>query len=185
MNPALVGVAVAVIAGAVVASSARNARTAIFGLVLTMVGAPLLADPLAPPLGLAARLVGAVLAGYLLWVAARGHRVLTTGSLVGWPTEAFLAIAAAVVGFGSHGLGAPAAGPPLAAAAGFALAALSVLPVVNGRDVLRIGIGLALLLGGALLDDDRPVPQRSEGRRCEMRPHDGRLGLGDHGDVEH
>jgi hypothetical protein len=39
----------------------------------------------------------------------------------------------------------------LAAAAGFALAALAVLPVVTGRDILRIGIGLSLLLGGALL----------------------------------
>ena len=151
MNPALAGVALAVIIGAVVAGSARNARTAVLGLLLAMVGLPLLADPPAAPLALAARLVAAVLAGYLLWIAARGIGIRTGGSLVGWPTDAFLAIAGAVVGYGSHGLGAPAAGPPLAAAAGFALAALSVLPVVHGRDVLRIGIGLALLLGGALL----------------------------------
>lgn len=151
MNPALAGVAIAVIVGAVMAGSARNARTAVLGLVVTMVGAPLVADPPAAPLGLAARLVGAVLAGYLLWVAARDIRLRTGGSLVGWPTEAFLAIAGAVVGYGSHGLGAPAAGPPIASAAGFALAALSVLPVVNGRDVMRIGLGLGLLLGGALL----------------------------------
>jgi hypothetical protein len=151
VNPALAGVALAVIVGAIVAGSARNARTAIFGLVVTMVGVPLLADPPAVPLGLAARLVAAVLAGYLLWIAARGNRVRTGGSLLGWPTDAFLAIGAAVVGYGSHGLGAPAAGPPLAAAAGFALAALSVIPVVNGRDILRIGLGLGLLLGGALL----------------------------------
>ena len=58
---------------------------------------------------------------------------------------------AAVVGYGSQGLGAPAAGPELAAAAGFALAALAVLPVVTGRDILRVGIGLMLLLSGALL----------------------------------
>jgi hypothetical protein len=151
VNPALLGVALAVVVGAVVAGSARNARTAIFGLVITMVGVPLLADPIAAPLALAARLVAAVLAGYLLWIAARGHNIRTGGSLVGWPTDAFLAIAAATVGYGSHGLGAPAAGPPLAAAAGFALAALAVLPVVTGRDILRIGLGLGLLLGGALL----------------------------------
>ena len=95
--------------------------------------------------------MAAVLAGYLLWIATRGPRVRTGGSLVGWPTETFLAIAAATVGYGSHGLGAPAAGPALAAAAGFALAALAVLPVVTGRDILRIGLGLGLLLGGALL----------------------------------
>ena len=47
VNPALAGVALAVVVGAVVAGSARNARTAILGLVVTMVGAPLLADPLA------------------------------------------------------------------------------------------------------------------------------------------
>ena len=151
MNPALAGVALAVVVGAVIAGSARNARTAIFGLVITMVGVPLLADPVAAPLPLAARLVAAVLAGYLLWIATRGPRVRTGGSLVGWPTETFLAIAAATVGYGSHGLGAPAAGPALAAAAGFALAALAVLPVVTGRDILRIGLGLGLLLGGALL----------------------------------
>jgi hypothetical protein len=151
VNPALLGVALAVIIGAVVACSARNARTAVLGLVLTMVSAPFLADPPAAPLGLAARLVAAVLAGYLLWVAARGVGIRTGGSLVGWPTDAFLAIAGGVVGYGSQGLGAPAAGPPLAAAAGFALAALSVLPVVHGRDVLRIGLGLGLLLNGALL----------------------------------
>ena len=92
-----------------------------------------------------------MLAGYLLWIATRGDRVRTRGSLVGWPTDAFLAVAAAVVGFGSHGLGAPAAGPPLAAAAGFALAALAILPVLTGRDILRLGLGLCLLLGGALL----------------------------------
>ncbi|MFL5668021.1 MAG: hypothetical protein ACJ77U_01410 [Chloroflexota bacterium] len=151
MNPALAGVALAVVVGAVVAGSARNARTAIFGLVVVMVGVPILADPLPDPLALAARLVAAVLAGYLLWVAARGHRVRTGGSLVGWPTDIFLAMGAAVVGYGSQGLGAPAAGPELAAAAGFALAALAVLPVVNGRDILRVGIGLMLLLSGALL----------------------------------
>lgn len=151
MNPALVGVALAVVVGAVIAGSAGNARTAIFGLVVTMVGVPILADPAPAPLALAARLVAAVLAGYLLWVATRGDRVRTSGSLVGWPTDAFLAAAATIVGFGSHGLGAPAAGPPVAAAAGFALAALAVLPVVTGGDVLRIGLGLCLLLGGALL----------------------------------
>ena len=151
MNPALVGVALAVVIGAVVAGSARNARTAIFGVVVTMVGVPLIADPIPTPLASIARLVGAVLAGYLLWIATRGDRVRTQGSLVGWPTDAFLALAAGIVGYGSHGLGAPAAGPPMAAAAGFALAALAVLPVVTGRDILRIGLGLCLLLGGALL----------------------------------
>jgi hypothetical protein len=151
VNPALAGVALAVAVGALVAGSARNARTAILGLVVTMVAAPVLADPLPGSLGLAARLVAAILAGYLLWVATRGPRLRTGGSLVGWPTDAFLAAAAAVVGYGSHGLGAPAAGPALASAAGFALAALAIVPIVTGRDVLRVGLGLGLLISGALL----------------------------------
>jgi len=151
VNPALAGVALAVVLGAVVAGSARNARAAILGLVVTMVGAPLLAEPAAAPAALAARLGAALLAGYLLWIATRGHNVRTAGSPLGWPTDAFVAIAGAAVGYGSHGLGAPTAGPAVASAAGFALAALAVLPVVTGRDILRVGIGLVLLLGGALL----------------------------------
>lgn len=151
MNPALAGVALAVVIGAVVAASAHNARAAILGLVVTLVGAPAIADPPAAALGLAARLVGALLAGYLLWIATRGHNVRTAGSRIGWPTEAFVAAAGAVVGYGSHGLGAPAAGPALASAAGFALAAIAMLPVVTGRDILRVGLGLSLLIAGALL----------------------------------
>ena len=55
------------------------------------------------------------------------------------------------MGYGTHGLGAPGLGPPLAQAAGFALAALAVAPLVTGRDLVRIGLGLLLLTHGALL----------------------------------
>ncbi len=151
MNPALAGVALAVVLGAVVAASARNARTAVLGLVLAMVGGSFLADPLPGSLGLAARLVGSVLGGYLLWIAARGTDARTGGSRLGWPADLLVAAAAAVAGYGSHGLGAPAGGPALAQAAGFALAALAVAPLVNGGDILRVGIGLNLLVGGTIL----------------------------------
>ena len=151
MNPALAGVALAVVIGAVVAGSARNARTAILGLVAVLLFGPFLADPTAQPLGLAARLVGATLSGYLLWVAARGGGVWTGGSLLGWPVELLVAASAAAVGYGSHGLGAPPLGPALAQAAGFALAALSIAPIANGRDVVRVGTGLLLLVSGAIL----------------------------------
>jgi hypothetical protein len=151
VNPALAGVALAVLLGAVVAVSARTSRTALLGLVVAMLGAAFLADPLPQSLGLAVRLVGAVLAGYLLWIAGRDPGTRTGGSRLGWPAELLIAAAAAVVGFGSHGLGAPAGGPALAQAAGFALAALSVAPLFNGRDVLRIGLGAVLLTTGAIL----------------------------------
>jgi hypothetical protein len=151
VNAALAGVALTVVVGAVIAGSARNARTAILGLVAVLLFSPFLADPTAQPLGLAARLVGATLSGYLLWVAARGGGVWTGGSRLGWPVELLVAVAAAAVGYGSQGLGAPPLGPALAQAAGFALAALSITPIANGRDVVRVGTGLLLLMSGAIL----------------------------------
>jgi hypothetical protein len=157
MNPILAIVALAVVGGAVVVVAARDTRTVLLALVVTLVASPLLADPLSAPLGLAARLVGAILATYLLWVVARdrGEASLlpspTEGSRIGWPAEILVAAAAAVVGFAAHGLGAPAGGPPLASAAGFAVAALALTPVVTGRDVVRVGTGLLLLIDAALL----------------------------------
>jgi hypothetical protein len=151
VNPALAGVALAVVLGAVVAVSARNARTAVLGLVLSLIGGAFLAEPLPDSTGLAARLIGTVLGGYLLWIAARGVDARTGGSRLGWPVELLIAAAAAVVGYGSHGLGAPALGPALAQAAGLGMVALAVAPILNGRDILRVGIGLILLTGGATL----------------------------------
>jgi hypothetical protein len=151
VNPALAGVALAVVIGAVVACSARNARTAILGLVAVLLFSAFLTEPSASPLGLAARLVGATLAGYLLWIAARGGGVWTGGSRLGWPADFLVAGAAAVAGYGSHGLGAPALGPSLAQAAGFAIAALAIIPLANGRDIVRVGTGLLLLINGAML----------------------------------
>ena len=75
----------------------------------------------------------------------------TSGSRIGWPAEILVAAAAAVVGFAAHGLGAAAGGPPLASAAGFAVATLAVVPVATGRDVIRVGTALVLLLDAALL----------------------------------
>ena len=155
MNPVLGAVAAVVVAGAVVAVSARDGRLAVVGLAATLVFAPLLGTPLDAPLGLAASLAGGILAAYLLWIAVRGGG-MTGGSRLGWPTEALLAGAAFVVGLGTHGLGAPALGPVEGQAAGFALAALAVVPVATGRDVVRIGIGLFLLLAGGAARARRP-----------------------------
>jgi hypothetical protein len=119
--------------------------------MLVLVGGAFLADPLPDSLGLAARIVGAVLGGYLLWIAARGLDARTGGSRLGWPAELLIAAGAAIVGYGSHGLGAPAAGPDLAQAGGFAVAALAIAPIVNGHDILRVGVGLNLLVGGMVL----------------------------------
>lgn len=165
MTPALTGVAIAVVLGGVIAVSARTPRTAVLGLLIVLVGSGFVADPLPESLGLAARIVGAVLAGELLWVAIRGPELRTEGSRLGWPAELLVAAAGAVVGLGSFGLGAPAAGPIEAQAAGFSLGALAIAPLTNGRDILRIGVGVNLLIAGALLVGvalvGTPAPDRS------------------------
>ncbi len=157
MNPILAGVALVVVAGAVAAVSARDARIAVLGLTVVLVVSPLLADPEPSPLGLAARFVGAVLAGYLLGIVVRDRSELaslpagTGGSRIGWPAELLVAAGALVVGFAAHGLGAPAAGPALASAAGFAVAALAIAPLLTGHDIIRIGIGAMLLVESGLV----------------------------------
>ncbi len=157
MNPILAGVAIAIIAGAIVVVSVRDARVAVLGIAAVLLMSAVAADPVAAPVGLAARAVGALLAAYLLWIAVRDRpeaglpAAHTEGSRVGWPAEVLLAAAATIVGFAVDGLGAPAVGPDLASAAGFAVAALSVTPVLTGRDIFRVGAGLILLLDAALL----------------------------------
>jgi hypothetical protein len=157
VNPILAAVAVVVVTGTVVAIAARDARSAILGLAIVLIGSPVMADPLPAPLGLAARTIGAILCAYLLWIVARDRgparapSAVTTGSRIGWPAETLVAAAALVTGFVAHGLGAPALGSALASAAGFAVAALAVPAVTTGNDVLRVGIGSLLLLDAGLL----------------------------------
>lgn len=157
MNPILAGVALAVVAGAVVVVSMRDARAVVLGSAVVLLFSSIMADPMATPVGLAARAIGALLATYLLWIAARDRLDVglppasTEGSRIGWPAEVLLAGAAAITGFAAHGLGAPAAGPAIASATGFAVAALAVAPVLTGRDTFRVGLGLVLLLDAGLL----------------------------------
>jgi hypothetical protein len=157
VNPILAAVALVVVAGTIVAVSTRDARVAILGLAVVLIGSPVMADPLPAPLGLAARFVGAVLCAYLLWIVARdrsrarGPGATTGGSRIGWPAETLVAAAAIITGFVAHGLGAPALGSALASAAGFAVAALAVPATMTGNDVLRVGMGSLLLLDAALL----------------------------------
>ena len=157
MNPILATVALVVVAGTVVAVAFRDPRVAILGLAVVLIGSPVLTDPLPAVLGLAGRIVGAILAAYLLWIAVRdrnrirGSTIVTGGSRIGWPAETLMAASAFVVGLAAHGLGAPALGSPLSSAAGFAVAVLAVSATITGSDVIRVGIGSLLLLDGALL----------------------------------
>ncbi|MEA2519999.1 MAG: hypothetical protein QOF49_2079, partial [Chloroflexota bacterium] len=150
MNPGLAAIAAVTVIGAVVAVSARDVRSVAAGVLVVLLCAPLIADPWPAPPAILVRIAAALLATRLLLIALRGE-LPTGGTRVGWPTEALVAGAAAIVGFGSHGLGAAGLGPAEAQASGFALAALAIGPLVVGRDVLRIGIGALLLLVAASL----------------------------------
>lgn len=151
MNPILAGVATVVLAGAVAAASARQIRLALLGLAIALVAAPILADPIPDTLALAARILGAIIAAYLLWIATRARSEALIETPLGWPAEAVLAAAAAVVGWGLAADTTRALGPPEAVAAGAALILLSLRPITLGREPVRVGIGLLLLLTGALL----------------------------------
>jgi hypothetical protein len=151
VNPLLALAAIAVTAGAVVSVAARDGRVALGGLAAVLLVSPFLADPLPAWLAILIRLVAALLAVYLAWIAVRTPGSVTRGSLLGWPVEALIAAAAWVIGFGTAGLGAAPLGPAEAQAAGFALVTLSVGPIVHGRDVYRLGAGAVLLVSGVLL----------------------------------
>ena len=101
MNPALAAVAVITIGGAILAVSARDARATTLGLLLVLLGAPLIADPWPGPAAILIRIAGGLLAVRLVAIGLRGE-VPTTGSRIGWPAEVLLAAAGAVVGFGSQ-----------------------------------------------------------------------------------
>jgi hypothetical protein len=151
MNPALAGIAIVVVAGAVLAVSSREPRAVVLGILVVLLGSPLIASPWPDPPAILARVAAALLAARLLLAGLRGDDLTTTGSRSGWPAEALLAAAAAIAGFASHGLGATGLGPAEAQAAGFALGALAAAPLLVGRDALRLGVGAVLLLQGALL----------------------------------
>lgn len=148
MNPALAAIAAITVGGAVLAVSVRDVRATILGLLVVLLGTPLIDDPWPGPLPILARTAATLLAVRLLEIGLRAD-VTTSGTRIGWPAEALLAAAAVVVGFGSHGLGARGFGPPEAQAAGFGLIMLAVAPLATGRDVLRIAVGAVLLLVGA------------------------------------
>lgn len=171
MTVALVGVATIAILGAVVTVSAREARLALTGLVIALVAAPFVADPLPDIRVIALRVIGGVLAAQLLWPAVRAGVVREGGSLLGWRAEAFIAVAAAACGWAIAVAlaGAPPGVelPPEAgtiqpfdpavvrfaapAAAGLAILALAATPVLVPPDPVRLGLGLLLLIEGVTL----------------------------------
>ena len=92
---------------------------------------------------------GAALAAELLWVGTRVSAVRSEGSAVGPAAEAAIAAAAFLIGLWIAPVK-PLPGPMTQQAAGLALVTLAVIPLV-GRDVLRLGVGAALLAVGLSL----------------------------------
>ena len=169
MTPVLIVLALVASAGAVVACGAREPRFVALGMLVALLAAAYVSDPLPGAIALAARLTGAVLGGYLVWVSLRGVPLPASGSHLGWAGAAAIAIVAFVAGwFGAVAIGdalrsVSGEGPTIGAAApglvagssvsrasmgaAFALATLSAGSMLLARDVLRLGVGLVLMVG--------------------------------------
>lgn len=169
MSIVLVLLAIVVAAGGVVAVAAGSTRMAVIGLVVALAGSAAVGDPAPGPLAILAGGLGALLAGYLLWMAVRRAPAHVPGIAIGWPGAAAAGVAGFVIGWlaagalgsalaggggdgpgpGSLG-GALIAGSAVAQAAlgaAVALATVAAIPVLVARDLLRTGIGLLALLG--------------------------------------
>jgi hypothetical protein len=170
VTPAIILLAVVVTVAAVIATSAREPRFAALGMIVALVGGAYVTEPLPGLVALATRLAGSALGGYLVWVALRGAPPPTAGWRVGWPGAAAVATVAFAIGWLAAGsiatslAAATGSGPSVGAAAALAagspvpraalgaalaLIALAAAPVLIGRDILRLGLGLLLLLAAA------------------------------------
>ena len=178
-------VAVLVVVGGIAAVAASTPRLAVLGLLLAVVGAAYVSDPVPGVVALGLRLAGATLGIYLVWIALRRAPRFLPASSAGWLGSAVIAGVAFAAGFlaadrlgtalGGGSVDGPTIGqvasalvagslvPRAAMGAAFALAALGIPAVALGRDTLRIGIGLLLLLaatslvGNALVGAPDPV----------------------------
>jgi hypothetical protein len=145
----VVAAAVAVLGG-IVAVSARDARIVVVGLLVAMCAAQLASSPEPAVLAIVFRVLGSLLASYLLWAAARGRSIDAEGSGMGVMAECAVAAAAFTAGWFVVPVK-PLAGPLVAQAAGIALIAISIVPL-TGRGLLRVGVGATILvLGGSML----------------------------------
>jgi len=150
VTPLLVAAGALVAIGAAVATGARDARIASLGLAGMLAALPFVADPLPGSLPLAFGVVAGILAGFLVFVAAR-HVPDGAGPLLGLPATLGAAAAGFMVGIGATAIALPRLGPDAALAAGLAALAVAVGPIAATRDVLRLGSALLVLVGSAML----------------------------------
>lgn len=180
MSLTLAGLTLAVIAGAVIAASSREARAGLIGLALALGLGPFLADPLPDAAVLGSRVVSGILVVYLLRTVAIGGSShsggtsnqrgasLGLGSRIGWPAESVLALGATIAGVAiATGLSTAAPGgvrgsevtdpfgtltpSALALAAGLASVVIGMAPAFLGRHALRTTLGLLLAVQGVVL----------------------------------
>jgi hypothetical protein len=144
MTDPVVLAALVAVCGALLAISGRDSRIVVGGLLVAMIAVPLAASPEPSTLTIGFRVIGALLASYLMWMAARTQSITSEGSGIGIAAEALIATAAFAVGWFAAPVQ-PLAGPPAAQAAGFSLAALAVVPLA-GRNVIRLGTAAAILV---------------------------------------
>lgn len=150
MTPLLVAAGAVVALGAAVAIGTRAGRASALGVLIALVFAPFVADPLPATDVAAFRIVAGVLAAYLVLVATRRAGPATSSPL-GLPATLAAAAAAFVVGLGATAVGLPGFGPVAALAAGLATLAVAVPAVGLARDPLRLGVASVVLLNGGLL----------------------------------
>jgi hypothetical protein len=136
--------------GAAVATGARDARTASLGLVGLLVMAPFVADPLSAPLPLAFGVVAGILAGFLVYVAARRAPDGAPPTL-GLPATIGAAAAGFAAGIGATAVTLPRLGPDAALAAGLAALAVAIGPIAIARDPFRLGSALIVLVASGFL----------------------------------
>jgi hypothetical protein len=151
VNPALTAVALAVGAGAIVAVSSRDPRAALIGLAAVLVGSAFLVDPLPGPAVLGVRIVGGLLCLTIIRLAIVPGSPEPASSPLGWPAEAFLAVAAAVGGGGVAVSLAAAAGPGAAIggsdAGSVAALASAILITSTATALLAVGATPAAIGG--------------------------------------
>ena len=158
MTALLLVAGLGLIAGGSLAVAAAGLTGALAGLLALLALAPLMADPAPSLLVIALRIVGALLAVELLWIALHRHPELRGPSPLGMPavllsgaagTLASLAIRPSPKPLGELLVGVDASAVALAAAVGLGIVAL---PAVLGRGpVGSIALGAAVLLTAAEL----------------------------------
>ncbi len=149
--------------GGVLAVTARDVRLVAIGIVVAMVFAQLTSASQPTALAIAFRILGSLLAAYVLWASAGPRSIRSQGAGIGPVAEFAAAAAAFSVGWFVEPVK-PLTGPVAAQAAGIALVAVSVVPLA-GRDVFRLGAGVAVLVvGGSLLSEAWVGPASSLGQ---------------------